>query len=375
MTASETAHAIPTSNPKPIKILVAASGTGGHLFPAIAVAQVLTEQGYDIEWLGVPERLEHQLVPQEYPLHVVAVEGLQGPMGIKTIGVVGRFLVALWQTRQLLKRGQFQGVLTTGGYIAAPAILAARSLNLPSILHESNAIPGKVTRWLSRRCSAVALGFPAAQAYLPHVPTQVVGTPVRQPFLNPSALEDLAIPEAAFLVVIMGGSQGAVALNRLARQCAPAWLDAGLWIVHLTGDRDPDCHSLQHAHYIERPFYTNMAGLLQRADLAISRSGAGSVTELAITGTPAILVPYPYAAEDHQFYNAQWYTEGGAGKTYRESEITPPQLTTLVLELHQSPEQLRAMSDAARQLATPDSHVQVARLVQAQLQETLRQSS
>jgi UDP-N-acetylglucosamine--N-acetylmuramyl-(pentapeptide) pyrophosphoryl-undecaprenol N-acetylglucosamine transferase len=346
-----------------VRLLVAASGTGGHLFPAIAVAQFLAQQDpYQIEWLGVRDRMETQLVPKQYPMHIIPVEGLQSKPNLKTLAILGKFFLSFWQTRQLLKRGKFQGVLTTGGYIAAPAILAARSLGLPSVLHESNAIPGKVTRFLSRWCSAVALGFAAAQSYLPGVKTQVVGTPVREGFLHPSPL-DLEIPQDAFLIVVMGGSQGALALNRLVRQCAPQWLDAGCTIVHLTGDRDPDANTLKHPQYLERPFYDNMAGLLQRADLAISRSGAGTMTELAITGTPSILIPYPYAAEDHQYYNAKYFVEGGAAQVYREKDLSVEQIQEVVLELVRSPQKLQAMAAQSKQLSVPDSTEQFASIV------------
>lgn len=357
--------AVPRSLPSSsVRLLVAASGTGGHLFPAIAVAKALEQAHYQIEWLGVSHRLETQLVPQQYPLHIIPVEGFQSKPSLKTLMVLGKFVVSFWQTRRLLKCGQFQGVVTTGGYIAAPAILAARSLGLPSVIHESNAIPGKVTRVLSRWCSAVALGFGAAQAYFPRVKTQVVGTPVRDDFLTPTPL-DLEIPEDAFLLVVMGGSQGALALNRLVRECAPRWLEAGLWIVHLTGDRDPDAAALTHPQYLVKPFYDNMAGLLQRANLALSRAGAGTLTELAITGTPSLLIPYPYAAEDHQYYNAKYFVEGGAARLFREQDISAAQLQATVLELVQSSETLAKMAAQAKALAIPDSTQQFAEIVQS----------
>lgn len=345
-------------------LLIAASGTGGHLFPAISVAQVLEQSQFQMEWLGVQDRLESQLVPKQYPLHIVPVEGLQTKPSLKTLIIFGKLLLSFWKTRQLLKRGKFQGVFTTGGYIAAPAILAARSLGLPSILHESNALPGKVTRFLSRWCTVVAVGFTAAQQHLPHSRSVVVGTPVREDFLQPSPLA-LDIPDDAPLIVVMGGSQGAVALNRLVRHSALQWLDKGIWVVHLTGDRDPEVGSLRHPHYIELPFYTKMASLLQRANLAISRSGAGTLTELTLTGTPAILIPYPYAAEDHQYYNAKVLVDAGAALVFREEELKMPQLQSVVLDLLRHPDQLATMAKRAQQLAVPDSSVQLAQLIEA----------
>ncbi|MBW4577441.1 MAG: undecaprenyldiphospho-muramoylpentapeptide beta-N-acetylglucosaminyltransferase [Aphanothece sp. CMT-3BRIN-NPC111] len=345
---------------EPIRLLIAASGTGGHLFPAIALAEQLPD--YQIDWLGVPNRLERQLVPAQYPLHTIAVEGFQQRFGLGTMAILLRLSSSIRQVRQMLKEKNFQGVFTTGGYIASPAIIAARSLGLPVILHESNALPGKVTRWLSPWCTTVALGFPPAEHYLPRARTLVVGTPVRSQFRAPQKLE-LPIPENVPLIVVAGGSQGAVAINQLVRQCAPAWFDAGAWIVHLTGENDPDAQSLQHPQYFSLPFYDNMAGLFQRASLAISRAGAATITELAVTQTPAILIPYPFAAEDHQVFNAAIFADAGAGLVFRQAELTPQLLKGKVLHLLQSPQQLQQMAQCAADLAIADSAERLAALV------------
>lgn len=352
---------------QPKRLLIAASGTGGHLFPALAVAEVLEAEQFQLEWLGVNNRLETQLVPKKYPLRTVSIEGLQTRIGPKTPILLGKLAVAVWQTRQLLKRGRFQGVLTTGGYIAAPAILAAWSLGLPRVIHESNAIPGKVTRWLSPLCSSVALGLEGAVQYLPNAKTLVVGTPVRPAFLQPCDLE-LPIPKDVLLIVVAGGSQGAVAINQLVRVCAPAWLDTGAWIVHLTGTQDPESQSFQHPHYLSMPFYDNMAGLLQRANLAISRAGAGTLSELAIASTPALLIPYPFAAEDHQAYNAAAFVKAGAAQLYRQDELTPEKLEQTVLKWLQAPQILEEMAAKAYSLAVPDSTERFAQFILEQIE-------
>ena len=348
------------STQTPKRLLVAASGTGGHLFPAIATARQLSD--YHIEWLGVPHRLETKLVPDDYPLHTIDVDGFQQRLGLGTLKVFARLTGAILTCRQLLARGKFQGVFTTGGYIAAPITLAARTLGLPVILHESNAMPGKVTRWLGRWCSTVAVGFDRAAEYLNNAKTLCVGTPVRPEFLA-EATCDLPVPPDVPLIVVVGGSQGAVAVNQLVRQCAPAWFEAGAWIVHLTGDNDPDALSLSHPQYLAMPFYNQMAGLLQRADLAISRSGAGTLTELAVTRTPAILIPYPYAADDHQFYNGDIFAQTGAAMMFRQEELTPELLDKQVLGLLAERDRLSQMSEKMAQMAVPDSADRLARLV------------
>lgn len=364
-----------TVTPTPVKLLVAASGTGGHLFPAIATAEHLSD--YTIEWLGVPDRLETELLPSHYPLHTVKLGGLQGPMGLGTLRLMVQVIVATLKVRTLLKQGGFAGILTTGGYIAAPAILAARSLGLPTILHESNALPGKVTRWLSPWCSLVGLGFEAATTHLPKAHSVVVGTPVRSQFLTPPEATpdpspewgDRAIPPNAPVVVVVGGSQGAVAVNDLVRAAAPDWFAAGLWVIHQTGAHDPGADNLTHPQYIHQPFFGSMAALFHRADLVISRAGAGTLTELAYTGTPSLLIPYPFAAEDHQSYNAAAFAAANAAMVMNQRDLTAATLRDQVLKLVQNRDRLQAMAAAATTLAIPDSAEQLAHLIRATLEQ------
>ncbi|ELS03163.1 UDP-N-acetylglucosamine--N-acetylmuramyl-(pentapeptide) pyrophosphoryl-undecaprenol N-acetylglucosamine transferase [Xenococcus sp. PCC 7305] len=346
----------------PTRLLIAASGTGGHLFPALAVAEELSD--YEIEWLGVPKRLENSLVPEKYPLNIISVEGFQQGFGLKTLKIAFRFISSIFQVQKLIKENQIDAVFTTGGYIAAPAILAACLQKKPTILHEANFIPGKVTRLLSRWCNIIALGFEGTKKYLPEVETQYVSTPVRSQFLRPQPL-DLPIPNDAILIVVAGGSQGAVAVNKLVRQVAPKWLEMGAYIIHLTGKQDPEAGSFEHPQYIHLPFYDNMAGLLQRADLAISRAGAGTLTELAITGTPAILIPYPYAAEDHQTYNAQVFADAGAAIIYQQSDLNELTLENQVAQWLESPDKLQEMVTKAKTLAMKDSAAILAEMIQS----------
>ena len=344
------------------RLLIAASGTGGHLFPAIALAQQLPD--YEIEWLGTANRMETSLVPDQYPLNTIPVEGFQQKLSLKTLKIIAGFFSSIWQTQKLIKEHQIDAVFTTGGYIAAPAILAARMQQKPAIIHESNYIPGKVTKFLSRWCDAVALGFAGTAQYLPQTETVYVSTPVRSQFLTPQPL-DLDIPNDAIVILVVGGSQGAVAVNKLVREAAPAWFDLGAYVVHLTGKNDPDAESLKHPHYIALPFSDNMAGLLQRANLAISRAGAGTITELSFTGTPAVLIPYPYAAEDHQTYNAQEYKDAGAGVVYQQSDLRVETLQKQVSQWLRSPELLEEMAVKARALAVKDSAERLAKLVRS----------
>ena len=284
------------------RLLIAASGTGGHLFPALAVAEAL-EPDWSVQWLGVPDRLERQLVPGRYPLHTVRAGGLQG-RGWRKLWDLVRLVRAIGSVRRLIRREEIDLVFSTGGYIAAPAILAARWCGVPVVLHESNAIPGRVTRLLGPWCSAVAIGLAAAAARLRRCRPRCTGTPVRRAFLSPQAAPDWLPTGAGPLLLVMGGSQGALGLNRMVRPLLPRLAAAGVRVVHLTGSHDPDGATPVPAGCISLPFTDAIPALLQRADLVISRSGAGSLSELAVCGTPAILVPFPQAADRHQEANA-----------------------------------------------------------------------
>ena len=312
-------------------LLIAASGTGGHLFPALAVAEALPPD-WRVLWLGVPDRLERELVPERYPLHTVRAGGLQG-RGLRKLGNLLQLILATLPTRRLIRREGVTAVFSSGGYIAAPAILAARWGGVPVVLHESNAIPGKVTRLLGRYCTRVAVGLPQAAERLPGCRPLVTGTPVRGAFLQPAPLPAWVPRGDGPLVLVMGGSQGALRLNRMVRPLIPKLAAAGCRVVHLTGSNDPDAGGFDLPGVVERPFSDEMPGLLQHADLAISRAGAGSLSELAVSGTPTILVPFPQAADRHQDANAAAAAAVGAAVIVWQHEPGEPPLEQAVWRL------------------------------------------
>lgn len=313
------------------RLLIAASGTGGHLFPALAVADALPA-GWQVQWLGVPDRLERQLVPSRYPLHTVKAGGLQG-RGLRKLLNLLRLFSATLVVRRLLQRERIEVVFSTGGYIAAPAILAARWSGVPVVLHESNAIPGRVTRLLGRCCSHVAIGLPQAAARLQGCRPLVTGTPVRREFLDAAAAPVWLPPGPGPLLVVMGGSQGALGLNRMVRPLLARLVACGVRVVHLTGNQDPDAGASLLPGVVERPFCDEMAGLLQHADLVISRSGAGALSELAVAAAPAILVPYPAAADRHQQANAEAAAAVGAAVIVEQHDPEVPVLERAVWRL------------------------------------------
>jgi UDP-N-acetylglucosamine--N-acetylmuramyl-(pentapeptide) pyrophosphoryl-undecaprenol N-acetylglucosamine transferase len=364
------------------RLLIAASGTGGHLFPALAVAEALPTT-WAIQWLGVPDRLERELVPSHYPLHTVQAGGLQG-RGWRKLWNLLRLLRAVVVVRRLIRREGIDVVFSTGGYIAAPSILAARWCGIPVVLHDSNAIPGRVTRLLGRACTRVALGLGEAQQRLRSCPTLVTGTPVRRAVLEAAALPDWAPRGDGPLLLVMGGSQGALGLNRMVRPLLQRLVNSGCRVVLLSGSNDPEASPTGPSPWgpavVERPFAdaAAMAGLLQHADLAISRSGAGALSELAACGTPAILVPYPAAADRHQDANAAAAAAlGGAQIVWQHA----PQEAALELALWRllgprlrgaaaEADPLIAMASGMQRLAVRDADQQLAGLLQSLVRAT-----
>ena len=336
------------------RLLIAASGTGGHLFPAIAVAEALPE-GWQVRWLGVPDRLETQLVPESIPLTTVRAGGLQG-RGLNKLIQLIRLIGAIGTVRRLIRRERIEVVFTTGGYIAAPAIVAARWCGVPAVLHEANAIPGRVTRLIGRFCRAVAVGLPVASDRIPGHRPLLTGMPVRTAFLESQPLPDWVPISDGPLLVVIGGSQGAVGLNRMVRAVVPELLEQGCRIVHLTGRNDPEVGQLQHPNLVELPFSDEIPGLLQHADLAVSRAGAGSLSELAICRTPSILVPFPQAADGHQEANAACAARtGGAVIVHQHAPEATALRDTILRLLGTDAELLQEMRTGMEKLAVQDA--------------------
>jgi len=336
------------------RLLIAASGTGGHLFPALAVAEALPES-WQVRWLGVPDRLETQLVPESIPLTTVRAGGLQG-RGLNKLIQLIRLIGAIGSVRQLIRQERIQVVFTTGGYIAAPAIVAARWCGVPAVLHEANAIPGRVTRLMARFCRAVAVGLPVASNRIPGHRPLLTGMPVRTAFLQSQPLPDWVPISDGPLLVVIGGSQGAVGLNRMVRAVVPELLEQGCRIVHLTGRNDPEVGQLQHPNLVERPFSDEIPGLLQHADLAVSRAGAGSLSELAICRTPSILIPFPQAADGHQEANAACAARtGGAVIVHQHAPNETALRDTIVRLLGADGELLKQMRTGMEELAVWDA--------------------
>ncbi len=350
------------------KLLIAASGTGGHIYPALSVSEALPES-WELCWLGVKDRLEQVVLPTEYELITIPVQAVQAK-GMKKFVQLIKLLFSVIFVVRLIRRKRIDIVFTTGGYISAPSIIASRLCRVPVILHESNAFPGKVTRLLARFCDQVALGLPVAEEHLKNCKLTVTGTPVRPQFLFPNPLPSWVPMGITPLIVVMGGSQGAVGLNKMFRRILPSLLKKGCRVVHIIGEND-NPSDIQNSKFVEKTFTEEVAGLLQHADLVISRSGAGALSEIAVCNTPAILIPYPYAADNHQEINAAYAAQfGGVLIIHENTYAAQPLLKSIGNLLDLSPSVndqgkmlLSQMSEGISKIAAPNAHLDLADII------------
>ncbi|HKQ37067.1 MAG TPA: undecaprenyldiphospho-muramoylpentapeptide beta-N-acetylglucosaminyltransferase [Verrucomicrobiae bacterium] len=350
--------------PKPL-VAVACGGTGGHLFPGIAVGEELMRRGCEILLLVSEKEIDEQAVKSAYGMRVVALPavGLQrGQFGRFVRGFSKSFMAV----RQVFAERPPRAVVGMGGFACAPPILAGKLFGAATFLHESNSVPGKANRLLAPLVNRVFVGFPQARARLHNKHVLVTGTPVRPQF-QPTAPEPcrlaLGLEPNRPVVLVMGGSQGAAAINKLVFEALPELRRAvpGLQFLHLTGPNDETNaraqYATQKAKAVVHTFLTEMELALGAATLVVSRAGASSLAELAAMQVPAILVPYPTAADNHQFYNAHAFASAGAAVRIDQADATGENLAALIVKLLQDAGQLK---NSLAQWHAPNAASQIA---------------
>jgi UDP-N-acetylglucosamine--N-acetylmuramyl-(pentapeptide) pyrophosphoryl-undecaprenol N-acetylglucosamine transferase len=341
-------------------IMIMAGGTGGHVFPALAVAKVLRERGISVVWLGVPGSMEARLVPANgFPIEWVRVAGIRGK-GLSAWALAPlRIAGAVLQCIRIMRRVKPAAVLGAGGYVSGPGGIAAWLLRIPLLIHEQNAVAGMTNRWLARVATQVLEAFPGT--FPPAVEARAVGNPVRS--------DIAAVPEPATRfagrgsrarLLVFGGSQGAQRLNALVPQ-ALSRLDPAKRpeVRHQAGARGIDA---ARAAYLEcrveaevMPFIEDMAAAYAWADIALCRAGAMTIAELQAAGLGALMVPFPGAVDDHQTRNAQAMVSAGAGRILQERDLTPDSLSAGIAELTADRPRMLKMAEAARALRNVDA--------------------
>jgi UDP-N-acetylglucosamine--N-acetylmuramyl-(pentapeptide) pyrophosphoryl-undecaprenol N-acetylglucosamine transferase len=327
--------------------LVMAGGTGGHIFPGLAMAEALRDAGWQVHWLGAPNSMEQDLVPaQGFAFEAVSFGGVRGK-GIQTLALLPlRLLRAFWQSLQVVRRVQPHVVLGLGGYISFPGGMMASLWGKPLVLHEQNSVPGMANKLLSQLADRVFTAFPGV-----FKTGHWVGNPLRKAFT------EQAQPAARFAgrsgplrLLVVGGSLGAKALNDTVPQ-ALALMSASQrpTVIHQSGAKQIDALRANYqAAGVEAelvPFIEDMATAFAQADVVICRAGASTVTELAAVGVAAMLVPFPFAVDDHQTTNAQFLVSAGGGWLMPQAELTPQGLADWLSGLDRS--QLVAVAEKA----------------------------
>ncbi len=358
-----------TSRAEPrVRMAIACGGTGGHLFPGLAVAGQLVQRDCAVTLLISPKEVDRQAVQNVAGMEVVALPAVGLQRGNR-LAFFRAFCQSYRASKRLFKTQPPRVALAMGGFTSAPPILAARALGAQTFLHESNTVPGRANRLLSRVVDRAFVGFPAAAARLHSAKVEVTGTPVR-PQIKPRDAADcrsaLGLDPARPVLVVMGGSQGASAVNDLVVGTLP--LLAGrlpeLQWFHLTGPKDLErvkgAYATMGLAAIVHAFFTDMDLALGAATAMVSRAGASSLAELAALRLPAVLVPYPAAADDHQLSNAQAFASTGAALLLRQSAATPDILANMVADLVASPIVREEMRNALKQWHKPLAAQQIA---------------
>jgi UDP-N-acetylglucosamine--N-acetylmuramyl-(pentapeptide) pyrophosphoryl-undecaprenol N-acetylglucosamine transferase len=355
--------------PEPIRVLIAGGGTGGHIIPALAIADALCAGpgGAQILFLGTPRGLESRLVPQAgYPLELIEVGQLKNvslATRLKTLFDLPRSLV---RARALLRTFRPAVVVGVGGYASGPAMAAAVLAGIPTLAFEPNAAPGLANRLVGRRVSAAAVNFAPAARFFRNA--QVTGIPVRAEFFALTPRPAGAPPN----LLVFGGSQGARAINQIMSQLLISLLAQvpGLSILHQAGARHAEAtlsayqaSGADPSRWQVHAFLDDMPRRFEAASLVLARSGASTVAELCAAAKPAVLVPFPLAADDHQRKNAEVMVEGQAAVLLPEATLTPERLLQTLVQLLSDPGGLASMGKRARRLAHPDAAQRIAAMV------------
>lgn len=354
-----------------LKVIVAAAGTGGHINPGIAIANEikLHQPNSEIIFIGTPRGLENDLVPRAgYKLKTIDSYGISRSFTLKNIKRLFKTIGSIGDAKKIIKEFKPDIIIGTGGYICIPVCLSASSLNIPYVIHESNVMPGIATKILSKKAKKILVGFKEATERLPKEATvKLTGTPtkVKEIYISNNEKEamkkSLGLDENKPLVLIFGGSQGAETLNKATVEIIKNRKNTNYSIMCAVGptqydkvsntlkEAQVDIEKLENAKLV--PYIYNMEEIMNLADLIVCRSGAMTVTEIEKLGKPAIFIPFPYAAENHQEYNARVLEKAGAAKVILDKDLNSDVLNNMVQELVKKNDNLMQMAKEAKKLS------------------------
>lgn len=350
-----------------LRVIISGGGTGGHIFPAIAIAHAVRERepAADVLFVGAEGKMEMQKVPAAgYRIEGLPIRGFQRGQLLKNVGLPWRILRSMWKARRLVKEYRPHVAVGVGGYASGPLLAAAQRMGVPTLIQEQNSYPGRTNVYLAKRVDRICVAYAGMEKFFPREKLLLTGNPVRQDVVRlagkrPRGLEHFGLQDGAPVLFITGGSLGARGINRGVEAALGLWMKAGIQVIWQTGTpfhqqalQAVDKLGYESCKVME--FVERMDLAYAVADLVVARAGAISVSELSLVAKPAILVPLPTAAEDHQTHNARALTDRGAAVLLRDTDAVK-ELGTTVLDLLNDPSKLDRLAQAISSLGTTNA--------------------
>ncbi len=347
---------------RPVRLLLTGGGTGGHLFPAIATAEAMCKRlpGSVVLFVGTKRKMDKTSLEQYgFATKSVHSKGLKGKSIISLLQGLAILPVSILEAMIHIIRFKPDLVLGVGGYVTGPVVLAAKLLGKKTIIHEQNSIPGLANRKLGSLVTKICLSLPGSEKFFAKDKIVLTGNPVRQEILELSHEENHKAENKQTTLLVLGGSLGAHRVNELVVEACASQELKGLKVIHQTGSKDVKmvraAYKKNNIEATVQAFFTDMAAIYKEADCLVSRAGATTLAELSVLGKPAILIPYPYAADNHQEKNAEYYRQGGGAVLCIEEELTAKKLTEHLIALLNNKESMRQMAKAMKASAFPDA--------------------
>jgi UDP-N-acetylglucosamine--N-acetylmuramyl-(pentapeptide) pyrophosphoryl-undecaprenol N-acetylglucosamine transferase len=350
-----------------MNIVVTGGGTGGHIYPALALIREIKKDAKDVNFLyiGTKRGLESKLVTREnIPFQSIHITGFKRSLSFENVKTIVRFLKGVKESRKMLKEFKADVVVGTGGYVCGPVVYAAAKLGIPTIIHEQNSVPGLTNKFLSRYVDRIAVCFEEAKAFFPNQKVVLTGNPRASEVLNQDGIKgrlSVGLSTSKPVVLIVGGSRGAKPINEAVLKSLAQLGKKPYQVLYVTGDVHYDEVKKEvelignPENVIIKPFIHNMPEILSGTDLIVARAGATTLAELTSLGIPSILIPSPYVTNNHQEKNARSLSDHNAAKILLENELTANKLIDEIDQILLNEEKLTRMKEASKKLGIPDA--------------------
>ncbi len=361
-------------------ILISGGGTGGHIYPAIAIAQEYLRRhpAGSVVYIGKTGGREEQVVAKtNFPIqfHGISAQGFPRKISPALFTAIYRTMVGFMQALRIVRKINPSVVIGTGGYVSASAVLSAQLNGIPTLIHEQNAFPGLTNRILGKRAKIIATSYKELEQFFPKSKIRITGNPVRREFLHlnrEEGLKEFGFSSNVPTLLVFGGSQGAMAINQAVLGALDILnrKESKLQVILQTGEKgydeiEPRMRNLQGIKAVVQPYLFKIQDAFAVSDLVISRSGAISLSEIAIAGLPSILIPYPYATANHQEKNARAFEKAGAAKVILEKELTPDKLAQEIQSILSNDKLRKDMSSQSKLMAKPDAAKDLCDLIES----------